>query len=127
MNKKIVIVVSFFVLCFGCAYIQYKRSIPVNKTAPVFMFSVTQSVGTQKRTEKIKTGSTALQLLSATHTVVTKGQKENAFITTIDGYAANTEKREFWAFYINRKQAEVGAGSYVVKNHDTIEWKIETY
>jgi hypothetical protein len=76
---------------------------------------------------KISPNSTALQLLSATHKIVTKGQKENAFVMEIDGRVADFKQKEFWAFYVNGKQAQIGAGSYFVKNNDTIEWKIETY
>ncbi len=47
-------------------------------------------------------------------------------MTMIEGRAANSEK-EFWSFYVNGKQAETGAGSYILKNNDTIEWKIEAY
>ncbi|MCX6730907.1 MAG: DUF4430 domain-containing protein [Candidatus Roizmanbacteria bacterium] len=127
MNKKIFLFLGFLILCFSCAFIQYKKSVPVVKVPTTFTFSISQTVGTNKRAEQVRVGSTALHLLSSTHQVVTKGQKENAFVTAIDGYTADTEKREFWAFYVNGKQAEVGAGSYVIKNHDTIEWKIETY
>ncbi|MCX6732061.1 MAG: DUF4430 domain-containing protein [Candidatus Roizmanbacteria bacterium] len=127
MSKKIFLFLVFLVLCFGCAFIQYKKSVPVNKVTTSFTFSVTQTVGKNKQKIQTKVGSTALQLLNSAHKVVTKGQKENAFVTAIDGYTANSENKEFWAFYVNGKQAEVGAGSYVIKNHDTIEWKIETY
>ena len=59
--------------------------------------------------------------------VMMKGEKEMAFVTSINDRLADDSKHEFWAFYVNGKQAEVGAGSYIVKQGDTIEWKIETY
>ena len=40
---------------------------------------------------------------------------------------ASSNDKEFWALYVNGKQAEVGAGTYIIKNNDTIEWRIETY
>jgi hypothetical protein len=33
--------------------------------------------------------------------------------------------QEFWALYVNGKQSEVGAGVYVTKNDDVIEWRLE--
>jgi hypothetical protein len=76
---------------------------------------------------KIESGKTALDLLSQTHQIKTKGEKENAFITTVDNRTANDARHEFWAFYVNGKQASVGAGSYHLQPGDKILWKIETY
>ncbi len=72
-------------------------------------------------------GKTALDLLQKTAAVVTKGQKENAFVVEINGKKAEEKNKEYWAFYINGKLSAVGAGSYKLKNGDKIEWKIENY
>jgi len=131
MNKKYFPLILFVFICIGAAFIQYKNSLPIKKEIVINMITAKHGVtidGQKKEASvKIKMGSTALQLLSSTHKIISKGEKQNAFITTIDERAALTEKREFWAFYVNGKQAVVGAGSYIVKNNDTIEWKIETY
>ncbi|MFH0773599.1 MAG: DUF4430 domain-containing protein [bacterium] len=131
MNKKILFVLGFLIICFGTAFIQYKTSLPEKNIVPAFRFQVKQIITIDDKhyqsTVQSKTGSTALQLLGATHKVASKGEKENTFITAIDGRVADSKKREFWAFYVNGKQATVGAGSYRIKNNDTIEWKIETY
>lgn len=74
-----------------------------------------------------KNNLTALKALKDVVAVQTNGEGINAFITSIDNRKADDAKKEFWAFYVNGKQAELGAGSYVIKNNDTIEWKIETY
>lgn len=131
MNKKNILLLGFLIVFFGTAFIQYKNTVPEKKEGTVSMISVKQIIennGTKKQANmRIKIGSTALQLLNITHKIVTKGQKENAFVTTIDNRLANPQKKEFWAFHINGKQAMAGAGTYIVKNNDTIEWKIETY
>lgn len=127
MNKKIIFLGVFLIICFGTAFSQFNKIIPGKKIEQASLISIKQAVGGKKKNEQIKIGATALQLLNSTHVVVTKGEKENAFITSIDGRAADSQKREFWAFYVNGKQAQVGAGSYFVKKNDTIEWKIETY
>jgi hypothetical protein len=75
----------------------------------------------------IETGKTALDLLHKTTTIQTEGEGKNAFVVEINGRKADQQKREFWAFYVNGKQAELGAGSYIIKNNDAIEWKIENY
>jgi hypothetical protein len=70
---------------------------------------------------------TALDLLSKTHQIKKHGEGKNAFVNVIDNTAADTTKHEFWAFYVNGKQAQAGAGSYTLKPNDKILWKIETY
>jgi hypothetical protein len=72
-------------------------------------------------------GQTALALLQAKSAAVTKGEGTNAFVTSINGRIADDAKKEFWAFYVNGVQAQVGAGSYVTKTGDQIRWHIETY
>jgi hypothetical protein len=73
-------------------------------------------------------GKTALELLKAKDaTAQTKGEGANAFVTTINGYTASEAKKEYWAFYVNGKMSDVGAGAYVTKAGDQIEWKIATY
>lgn len=89
---------------------------------------VQQKINTEnfKRYE-IEEKKTALDLLKQTSAVVTKGEKENAYVTEINGRKAGDAKKEFWSFYINDKMSPVGAGSYLLKNEDKIEWKIEKY
>ncbi len=131
MNKKIILVLGFLIIFFGTAFIQYRTSLPEKKEVVVSTISVKQIITIDDKknqsSARIKIGSTALQLLTSTHKVISKGNKENAYITSIDGRMASEADKEFWSFSVNGKQAQVGAGSYFVKNNDTIEWKIETY
>ncbi|OGK09947.1 hypothetical protein A2767_01030 [Candidatus Roizmanbacteria bacterium RIFCSPHIGHO2_01_FULL_35_10] len=77
--------------------------------------------------QQIEEGKTALDLLKQTGSVVTVGEKENAYVVGVNGIKADEEKKEYWSLYINDKISQVGAGSYKLKNGDKIEWKIETY
>ena len=72
-------------------------------------------------------GKTALDLTKQVAKVETKGEGQNAFVISINGKAANSAKKEFWEFLVNGKSAEVGAGSYQLKDGDKIEWRISTY
>lgn len=81
----------------------------------------------KREIEQFSPGNTALDLTEAVAQVQTKGQGEQAFVTAINGYVAKTNKKEFWAFYVNGKQAEVGAGTYKPQSGDAIMWKIENY
>ncbi len=129
--KKNILIGIFLIVLFSTAFVQYKTTSIKEKTIPILRVSVKQTVPVDgKKTQSTlspKKGTTALQLLSASHKIMTKGEKENTYITEIDGRAAADTSREFWAFYVNGEQAQVGAGSYLVKNNDTIEWKIEMY
>jgi flagellar hook assembly protein FlgD len=72
-------------------------------------------------------GKTALEATEAKTNVVVNGTGVNAFVTSINGRQADTGRREFWEFDVNGIEAEVGTGSYIIKNHDEIEWKINNY
>lgn len=77
--------------------------------------------------QKVDLNKTALDLTNEKAKIVTKGEGANAYVVEINGKSADDSKKEFWAFYVNGKQAEVGAGSYKLKDGDKIEWKIEKY
>jgi hypothetical protein len=72
-------------------------------------------------------GKTALEATEAKTSVVANGKGVNAFVTSINSRQADTDKHEFWEFDVNGVETEVGAGSYIIKNHDEIEWKINNY
>ncbi|MBN0039584.1 DUF4430 domain-containing protein [Cellulosimicrobium cellulans] len=74
-----------------------------------------------------RTGTTALDLLlEADPSAQVTGEGENAFVTAIDGVAADPDS-EFWALYVNGEMATVGAGSLETKDGDEITWKLETF
>jgi hypothetical protein len=73
-------------------------------------------------------GKTALELLQQLDPqAFTSGEGANAFVTSIGGREADQAKQEFWAFYVNGEQAQVGAGAYEMQDGDEITWKLETY
>lgn len=76
---------------------------------------------------EIEEGKTALDLTREVAKVETSGEGQNAFVTAINGRTADSAKKEFWELLVNGKPAQVGAGSYVVKNGDKIEWRISKF
>lgn len=78
-------------------------------------------------TAAVSPGTTALDLMRQVAQIKTNGDGISAFVTEINGQTADESQKEFWAFYVNGKQAEVGAGSYVLKDKDQVEWKIEHF
>lgn len=67
-------------------------------------------------------GKNALDLLKSGHTVDVSDQ---GFVNAIDGVKPGDH--QFWALYVNGKQAEVGAKDYITKKGDTVEWKLESF
>jgi predicted negative regulator of RcsB-dependent stress response len=138
--KKLTVVLVFIlalvVSIFGFKYFSKMTSEASTTASPQVMvdaMTVYQQIDpTGKAAENFHTitlqkNRTALDLLSKTHQIKTNGEGKNAFVNVIDNTAADTTKHEFWAFYVNGKQAQAGAGSYTLKPNDKILWKIETY
>ncbi len=68
-------------------------------------------------------GVNAYVLLQKHATVQAKHYSFGYLVTSIDGVVGNGPK--YWTFYVNDKQASVGASSYVTKNSDRITWKLQ--
>lgn len=70
-------------------------------------------------------GQDAMSLLKLGHTVETKdfGPGLGEMVQSINGLKPAAD--EFWAFYVNGKSSNVGASSYITKNSDTLEWRLE--
>ena len=69
-------------------------------------------------------GVDALTLLKQKTTVE---QDSSGMVVSISGRQADNNQREFWSFYINGQSAQVGPASYITKDNDIINWKIEKY
>ena len=72
-------------------------------------------------------GKTALEATLANAKVAVSGTGVNAFVTTIDGRVAVSQKHEFWELDANGAETQVGAGSYIIQKGDSILWHINTY
>lgn len=68
-------------------------------------------------------GETALDLLKKHADVETEDSEFGEFVTAVNGEDGGGEK--YWLFYVGGKEASVGAGDYVTKDGETIEWKLQ--
>ncbi len=68
-------------------------------------------------------GKTALELLKSEAEVETKSSSLGDYVTSINGNDGDGSK--FWLFYVNGKEATVGADKYITKSGETIEWKLQ--
>jgi hypothetical protein len=123
MNKRTVrFIFGSFVLCivgFSVSSWLQSGSAPGVNPPPV-------SVQTQSNTFSYSgvTGKDALALLQEKTNVV---QDKAGLVIAINGRKADNAKKEYWAFYVQGKMAQIGPKEYVTKDGDTIEWKIEKY
>ena len=70
-----------------------------------------------------KDGVDALTLLKSHAAVQVKHYSFGDLVTAINGVAGNGPK--YWTFYINGKEAAVGASAYVTKADDTLMWRLQ--
>lgn len=54
-------------------------------------------------------------------------QDTAGLVVKIGDKKTDTNKREFWSFYVNGVMAQMGPKDYVTTDTDLIEWRIETY
>jgi hypothetical protein len=82
----------------------------------------TTQVATHYLAYRGESGKTALALLKTHARVVVKNSSFGPLVDSINGVQGGGK---YWMFYTNGKQASVGAGAYVTKNGEKIEWKFE--
>jgi hypothetical protein len=120
-SKYLLILATVGLLAAGCAKAQ-------PQTANQNTNAATQVTAEQNNTAVItyqgEEGKNALELLKAKYPVKTKefpGAGE--FVESINGVTPETDY--FWAFYVNGATSNVGAGQYVTKTADKLEWRLE--
>jgi hypothetical protein len=119
MRKIILIIAVIIALLLGVTTI-VKNSL---HTSPVVTINPTTKM-VNTFSYQGQTGKDALTLLKTQTSI---GQDKSGLVTAIGSRKADNKKREFWAFYVNGKMAQVGPTQYQTKDGDTIEWKIEKY
>jgi hypothetical protein len=87
--------------------------------------NVTHVQSTHSITYKGENGQTVLALLKKhAYRVTVKQTSYGPFVEAIDGVQGGNGGK-YWLYYVNGKQAPVGAGVFKTKNGDTIIWKLQ--
>lgn len=114
---------SILIIAFGLALVGAGCGLTTTVKAPVKNANAAACVAAADSVAYAgQDGKNALELLQSAHQVDVSAQ---GFVNAIDGEKPGD--RQFWAFYVNCKQAEVGAKDYVTKEGDSIEWKRESF
>lgn len=69
-------------------------------------------------------GSTVLVQLQHTARILTKASSYGTMVTSINGLANGTNGK-YWMYYVDGKQAAVGADAYVLRGGEQVTWKFE--
>ena len=70
-------------------------------------------------------GETSLdQLKKESNDVVTKQSTYGEYVDSIEGSVGGTDGK-YWSFYVDGTMSEVGAGTYIQKGGEKIEWKFQ--
>lgn len=129
MNKKTKVLLLALIVVLALIVLFGWQSVANENTTEQQQPAATQ----QEATEETKPqdvaydgveGQSALALLKSNYEVETityEGIGE--MVTSIDGVAASDS--QFWSFYVNQQQAQVGASAYITKDTDKITWKLE--
>ncbi len=120
-KTKIVVIAAILALGGSVLFWQIRDAKPVN--APPSAPPATQQVKTENVTYQGEDGKTALELLKAHAQVETKTSSLGELVTAINGNDGGGTK--FWLFYVNGVESQVGAGAYMTKTGETIEWKLK--
>lgn len=123
-NKKLaalfLIILAFGGLFFWVTTSQPKKTIPT----PTPQFTQQTAENPDSFVYNGKDGVDALTLLKEKADIE---QDASGLVSAINGRKADTDKHEYWAFYVNDQMAQVGPASYKTTNSDVLMWKIETY
>lgn len=72
-----------------------------------------------------KAGITSLdQLKTEADSVVLKQSQYGEYVDSIEGSAGGTDGK-YWSFYVDGAMSEAGAGTYIQKGGEQIEWKFQ--
>lgn len=123
--KTKTIIVSIVVLIGavggGLWYNQAHQTKPTPPSVP--QTAVVTSQKTESISYKGEDGKTALELLKTNATAVTKQSSIGEYVTSINGNDGGGKK--YWLFFVDGKESSVGAGAYVTKSGENIEWKLQ--
>lgn len=125
-NNLIVVVLIVAIAVFG-AWFVWPKSAPAPQNQP----SQTQTAEKIDVTADGKTvnytgkdGQTALAVLQSLTQVTSEDSAYGKMVTGINGVTAEKNKT-YWAFYVDGAYANEGAGTFITKNGQKLQWKLE--
>ncbi len=141
-NKLLLVAISVVLLAAGCNKTQPVKDLGTDDTnlekviqqapTPPVASTTTKTVIPAKEPQvanlEVKyngqEGKNALELIKLSYKVESKSfGSAGEFVESING--VKPDAQHFWKFFVNGKASSVGAGSYVTKSADVLEWKLD--
>jgi hypothetical protein len=126
LGKILFIATAVLLLAAGCGKSQTATNTQVQQSTQI---KATQNVQGGKPMQVFSFNAqdhkTAMDMLKSSYQVQTKSFGSGGeFVESIENM--KPDSKHFWAFYVNGKLSNVGAGTYELKDGDGVEWKMET-
>lgn len=123
-KKTLISAVALLVIAGGGVGLWLHNDSSSNKsTTNTSQSTVAKPVQTTSISYKGEDGQNALALLKKHAQVQTKTSSLGDYVTSVNGNDGGGSK--YWMFYVNGQESQVGAGTYVTKNSDQIQWKLQ--
>lgn len=133
--KVISIVLIILASIFAISFFRNRASTtqPITQTQnSVVKNIVTQKInfGSDKPVETIEVefdaDESVLSILRRTNDIKVKEYSFGTIVESIDELVNGTDNKN-WMYFVNEKEATVGAGDYKVNAGDVIEWRFKAY
>jgi hypothetical protein len=125
-NKKIIGVVTILiVMLLSCFW--FLKDKDSNKKESFENTTEKQETIIESKDEFKYDGKEGIDALTLLKEKTAVEQDKSGMVVSINGRKTETEKREFWGFYVNGEMAQVGSADFKTKDTDVINWKIENY
>lgn len=101
---------------------------PAEGKAAVECGIIFNGYGTDVRSQlEVDIGKTAFEVMADNYDIgYAEFEGMGAYITSINGVSEDLENKMFWMFYVDGKEAEVGASSFRITQPTSIEFRYET-
>jgi predicted small lipoprotein YifL len=116
-SPLIIFILSWMIAIAGCAQRSPVKT-PKNATPPPPQANTERTVIAYEGED----GKTALEILKARARIRTSASQMGELVEEING--VNNGNGYYLIYYVNGAKANVGAGNYITKSGDKIEWKL---
>lgn len=100
----------------------------INKPAKTGDGQPGQTLGAQQNENEVTftaiADQTVLDQLQTKANVSVKDSSYGPYVDSINGIAGGTDGK-YWSYYVDGQLAQIGAGEYVTKGGEKIQWKFE--
>ena len=124
MKKQAIVLSALIVILLGTIIVSPSIIRKDSKTVQVSPIITSVSEVNKMFTYEGREGIDALTLLKEETAIK---QDDSGLVISINGRDADSNRREYWSFYVNGKMASVGPADYITNEKDKLEWRLENF